>query len=369
MRRPGRRHAAHLRAVSWSYGIRTTVRTRGDASARDAPPQVGGPYARRMPWSVRSLTGEDAADVAAVFAASRRAAMPWLPVLHTPDEDVAFFASEVGSSIGWGAFDGRSARRLRARAGRLAQPPVRRARSAGQGRGLRPPARVLTRSAGPVDLWVFARNEPALTFYARHGFEVVERTDGSANEEQRAGRPAARVPPVSVRLADRVGRGGARRGCTCAAGRSAYAGLVDDVHLARLDAADRADRWRERLTDAAPGARPYVATSRGGARGIRRAPARARDDDLARQQERWVRGVRPLRRPGSLAQAVSGRRCGGPVERDWGPEIAAVALWVLRDNARARDFYAARGLAPDGAERSILIGERELAEVRMVRWR
>jgi GNAT superfamily N-acetyltransferase len=56
------------------------------------------------------------------------------------------------------------------------------------------------------------------------------------------------------------------------------------------------------------------------------------------------------------------------VEGRWGPEVAGVALWVLRDNVRGRAFYAARGLTPDGAERSIAIGGRDLAEVRLARW-
>ena len=33
-------------------------------------------------------------------------------------------------------------------------------------------------------LWVFETNGPARDFYARHGFVELERTDGSANEEQ-----------------------------------------------------------------------------------------------------------------------------------------------------------------------------------------
>lgn len=35
-----------------------------------------------------------------------------------------------------------------------------------------------------LGLWVFEINAPARAFYARHGFVEVERTDGSANEEQ-----------------------------------------------------------------------------------------------------------------------------------------------------------------------------------------
>ena len=58
-----------------------------------------------MPWSVRALTARDSADVAAVFRASRQAAMPWLPVVHTPEEDLAFFAGEIASSAGLAAVD------------------------------------------------------------------------------------------------------------------------------------------------------------------------------------------------------------------------------------------------------------------------
>lgn len=35
-----------------------------------------------------------------------------------------------------------------------------------------------------LDLWCFQINGPALRFYARHGFEEVERTDGARNEER-----------------------------------------------------------------------------------------------------------------------------------------------------------------------------------------
>lgn len=35
-----------------------------------------------------------------------------------------------------------------------------------------------------LHLWAFQRNARALRFYARRGFRVVERTDGSRNEER-----------------------------------------------------------------------------------------------------------------------------------------------------------------------------------------
>lgn len=143
-----------------------------------------------MQWTVRPLTPADAPDVAALFAASRHAAMPWLPVLHTPEEDVEFFASEAESATGWGAVgNGRLVGFALARDGWLnhlyVAPDAR-----GRGVGSDLLSRVLAASPSTIDLWAFARNEPALAFYARHGFEVIERTDGSANEE---GEPDVRM--------------------------------------------------------------------------------------------------------------------------------------------------------------------------------
>jgi ribosomal protein S18 acetylase RimI-like enzyme len=48
-----------------------------------------------------------------------------------------------------------------------------------------------------LGLYAFQVNEPACRFYERHGFEVVDRNDGSRNEEREpdiryAWRPARR---------------------------------------------------------------------------------------------------------------------------------------------------------------------------------
>lgn len=42
--------------------------------------------------------------------------------------------------------------------------------------------KVATQSQGTLQLWVFESNVPAIQFYERAGFGVVERTDGAANE-------------------------------------------------------------------------------------------------------------------------------------------------------------------------------------------
>jgi ribosomal protein S18 acetylase RimI-like enzyme/chorismate mutase len=54
----------------------------------------------------------------------------------------------------------------------------------GQGVGSALLAQVLAERPEGVGLWVFASNQPARDFYARHGFVALERTDGSANEER-----------------------------------------------------------------------------------------------------------------------------------------------------------------------------------------
>ncbi len=40
------------------------------------------------------------------------------------------------------------------------------------------------RHPGGLQLWTFQVNRPARRFYERHGFVVVERTDGAGNEER-----------------------------------------------------------------------------------------------------------------------------------------------------------------------------------------
>jgi GNAT superfamily N-acetyltransferase len=140
----------------------------------------------------------DAAPIAALFAASRAAAMPWLPVLHDPAENVAFFARVLTEQevhvarrgdevLAFIALDGGEVGHLYVRPG---------AQRAGLGSRLLDVAKA--RRPDGLELWAFERNAPALAFYARHGFEEVRRTDGAGNEE--------REP--DVRLAWRCRRGG-----------------------------------------------------------------------------------------------------------------------------------------------------------------
>lgn len=109
--------------------------------------------------------------------------MPWLHVLHTPEEDLNFFAAELDSSQAWVALaDERVVAFAVLRHGWLQHLYV---DPDWQGLGLGGEllAQVLSASVGDVRLWVFERNVRAQEFYRKHGFEVVERTDGAGNEE------------------------------------------------------------------------------------------------------------------------------------------------------------------------------------------
>jgi putative acetyltransferase len=137
-----------------------------------------------MPWPVRRAGPDDAAEIAALFGRSRAAAMPWLPVLHTPDEDRAFFAREVTDATGWVVEDaGRVLGFAVTRQGWLNHLYV---DDDCQGRGVGTALleRVL-QDAGPgLQLWAFQQNYRARAFYSARGFVEIDRTGGSGNEER-----------------------------------------------------------------------------------------------------------------------------------------------------------------------------------------
>jgi GNAT superfamily N-acetyltransferase len=137
----------------------------------------------------------DGAAVAAVFGAAR-AEMSYLPVLHTADEDRAFFTDEV---LGSGSHDVTVAEAevggvivafSAVQGGWLEHLYV---TPSWQGRGIGSAllAQAMSEHPGGLDLWVFEPNVQAAALYARCGFVAVERTDGGRNEE--------RVPDVRMR--------------------------------------------------------------------------------------------------------------------------------------------------------------------------
>ena len=135
-----------------------------------------------MPAPRRAIAA-DADAVADVFLAAR-AAMTYLPDLHTDDETRAFFATVVAGAEVW-VVDADGAVAAFAALGRdelehlYVHPRL-------QGRGLGTALLDVAkeRRPGGLALWVFQPNEGARRFYERQGFGLVRLTDGSGNEER-----------------------------------------------------------------------------------------------------------------------------------------------------------------------------------------
>jgi ribosomal protein S18 acetylase RimI-like enzyme len=133
---------------------------------------------------LRSAAASDADAVAAVFLASRAAALPWLPQLHTAAETRAWIEHVVlAQQRTWVAVDGDEVVGFAALSpGHLEHLYLRPDRWR-QGIGSLLFAEV--RRASPEGtLFVFARNTAARAFYERHGCRVVAETDGRDNEER-----------------------------------------------------------------------------------------------------------------------------------------------------------------------------------------
>jgi putative acetyltransferase len=133
--------------------------------------------------TLRMAEADDIAAVAGLFARSRAVALPFLPVLHSPAEDIAFFASRREHAL----------MTLAERAGSLAgfmvesegwieqlylEPEQR-----GQGIGS-----LLVNAAKQrqkrLQLWCFADNHAGRAFYLRHGFVEIGGTAGDNEEGQ-----------------------------------------------------------------------------------------------------------------------------------------------------------------------------------------
>jgi ribosomal protein S18 acetylase RimI-like enzyme len=132
---------------------------------------------------IRPARPEDADEVADVFRRSF-GSLTFLPTLHTPEEDRAYFRRAIAEQSLW-VYEESS--RVRALAGikgaeltHLYVDPEFARR--GMGSALLDHAKQ-QRPAG-FRFWVFERNTGARRFYERHGCRLVKLTDGSGNEER-----------------------------------------------------------------------------------------------------------------------------------------------------------------------------------------
>ncbi|MDF1793115.1 MAG: GNAT family N-acetyltransferase [Thalassobaculaceae bacterium] len=141
--------------------------------------------------SYRPAVASDAPAIARILRASMRAAMPWLPDLHTADEDRRFVESRLlaDSSVTVAVDDGAEAPDAMVAymavsdTGRWVEHlyilPGHWRRGIG--------STLLRRAqddAEQLKLWAFQRNLPARRFYEAHGFRAVEFTDGAGNAEK-----------------------------------------------------------------------------------------------------------------------------------------------------------------------------------------
>lgn len=142
---------------------------------------------------IRRATTDDAAEVADLYLASFRAALPTVRLAHD-DDDVRRFIREVaiGERDAWVAEETTSATdaagprivgMLVLAPGWIEQLYVVPDRL-GEGIGRALLALAIERADGPLELWTFQVNARARRFYERNGFQAVELTDGSRNEER-----------------------------------------------------------------------------------------------------------------------------------------------------------------------------------------
>lgn len=133
---------------------------------------------------LRRATPDDLPALARLHRRTVRTSLPFLPELHTPDEDARFFAEVLsarnaiwlaehdGAAIGYVAFRADWIDHL------FVDPDH-------QGAGIGDALLALAlREPAQVRLWTFQRNQRARRFYERRGFRLVLLTDGADNEEK-----------------------------------------------------------------------------------------------------------------------------------------------------------------------------------------
>lgn len=136
-----------------------------------------------MPPKLVKATIEDMPEVARLFRISRESELPYLPILHTPEEDLEYFSGvmfpnktidllkDKDKLLGFACADADWIHHLY-----LLPEAI------GKGYGAK-----LLKSArtyrSRMKLWVFKKNERAIKFFEKHGFHRIKETDGSENEE------------------------------------------------------------------------------------------------------------------------------------------------------------------------------------------
>ncbi|WP_262271612.1 GNAT family N-acetyltransferase [Microvirga yunnanensis] len=135
-------------------------------------------------FTLRAACPADMPAVAGLNRRVRNACLPYLPDLHTPDEDLVFFQATVfPTSEVWLAEAG--AQLLGFAAARLDWLDHLYVDPAWHGRGVGSALLSCARDRRcELNLWTFQANAQARRFYESRGFRLIAVTDGSSNEER-----------------------------------------------------------------------------------------------------------------------------------------------------------------------------------------
>ena len=132
---------------------------------------------------IRQATPEDAETVVRIFRESRAEAMPWLPVLHTVQEDEAWYRGRLAGEAWVYELDGRVVGFAVVHEDDLdALYVAPEAQRGGVGSALFRRAQE-SRPEG-FGWWVFRDNVRARRFYESRGGRLLYETDGADNEEK-----------------------------------------------------------------------------------------------------------------------------------------------------------------------------------------
>jgi ribosomal protein S18 acetylase RimI-like enzyme len=141
--------------------------------------------APRSDWSLRRADQADAEFIAAIFTSSRRAAMPYLPLLYTELQVLEWIKDVVlrNSLVMLAIADDRSTGGFASVQSGVLEHLYVSPLLQGYGLGTLLLAAAKEESPRGLRLHVFQRNLSARQFYERRGFKLVELRDGSSNEE------------------------------------------------------------------------------------------------------------------------------------------------------------------------------------------
>jgi len=132
---------------------------------------------------LQRLTLDDMDGAAVVQRRSRDRALPWIAVLHTPEEDRWFFREHVFKTCQVWGFEG--AQLVGFISFRESWVDHLYILPSSQRRGIGTALlQIAQEQFQELSLWTFQRNVAARRFYETRGFLLVDETDGARNEEK-----------------------------------------------------------------------------------------------------------------------------------------------------------------------------------------